>query len=150
MEAARVQLLWLHYEELLEAARATLARFIGARPRDLVFVTNATAGVNAVVRSLKLRRGDALLTTNLDYNACHNVLVEIARRAGAKVQVAMVPFPLRSAEEVVEAVLQAVTPRTRLALIDHASSNTALVLPVQRIVRDLEARGLDPTVEGAH
>src|SRR5437899_9047711 len=63
MEAAPVQFLWRRYEELLEPARATLARFIGARPRDLVFVTNATAGVNAVVRSLKLRRGDALLTT---------------------------------------------------------------------------------------
>src|SRR5438309_1922543 len=122
MEATPVQFLWRNYEALLEPSRAAVARFIGARPRDLVFTTNATAGVNAVVRSLKLRRGDALLTTNLDYNACHNVLVETARMAGAKVQVARVPFPLRRAEQVLEAILEAVSPRTRLALIDHVAS----------------------------
>ncbi|HWH68354.1 MAG TPA: aminotransferase class V-fold PLP-dependent enzyme, partial [Candidatus Sulfotelmatobacter sp.] len=78
MEAEPVQFLWRHYEQRLEASRAGVARFIGGRARDLVFVTNATSGVNAVVRSLKLRRGDELLTTNLDYNACHNVLIETA------------------------------------------------------------------------
>jgi len=80
MEAAPVQFLWRHYEDRLEPARAAVARFVGVRPADLVFVTNATTGVNAVVRSLKLRRGDELLTTNHDYNACHNVLVETAAR----------------------------------------------------------------------
>src|SRR5216117_3863289 len=70
MEAAPVQFLWRHYEERLEPARRALGRFIGVHPRDLVFLTNATSGVNAVVRSLPLRRGEALLTTNLDYNAC--------------------------------------------------------------------------------
>ena len=77
MEAEPVQFLWRHYEERLEPARRELARFVGARPGDLVFVTNATCGVNAVVRSLKLRRGDEVLTTNLDYNACRNALVEV-------------------------------------------------------------------------
>src|SRR5436309_5934987 len=105
MEASPVQFLWRRYDDLLEPARAALARFIGARSRDVVFITNATAGVNAVVRSLKLRRGDALLRTNLDYNACHNVLVETARQAGAQVQVARVPFPLHRADQVVEAIL---------------------------------------------
>src|SRR5206468_7101279 len=103
-----------------------------------------------VVRSLKLRPGDALLTTNLDYNACHNVLVETARRAGATVQVAEVPFPLERAEQVVQAILETVTPRTRLALIDHVASNGGLVLPVERIVRELGRRGIDSLVDGAH
>jgi len=150
MEAEPVQFLWRHYEERLEPARQELARFAGAKSRDLVFITNATAGVNAVVRSLKLRRGDELLTTNQNYNACHNVLVEATRRVGARLVVANVPFPLRSANEITEAVLQAVSRRTRLAMIDHVTSNTALVFPIRQIIRELDARGVDTLVDGAH
>ena len=150
MEAEPVQFLWRRYEERLEPARQAAAKLVGARPRDLVFTTNATTGVNAVVRSLKLRRGDELLTTNQDYNACHNVLVETAHRAGAKVVTAQVPFPLTGAEPAIEAILRAVTPRTRLAMIDHATSNSALVLPVARLVRELEKRGVDTLIDGAH
>lgn len=150
MEAEPVQFLWRHYDERLDSARAELARFVGALPRDIVFLTNATSGVNAVLRSLKLRRGDELLTTSHDYNACRNVLVEATRRAGAKLVVAHIPFPLRGADEVVEAILTVVTPRTRLAMIDHVTSDSALVFPLSRIVRELEARGVDTLVDGAH
>jgi isopenicillin-N epimerase len=150
MEAEPVQFLWRRYEERLEPARRDLARFVGARSRDLAFVTNATTGVNAVVRSLKLRRGDELLTTDLDYNACRNVLVETAHRVGAKLVVAPVPFPLNSQDEVVESVLRGVTRRTRLAVIDHVTSNTALVFPVKQLIRELEVRGVDTLVDGAH
>lgn len=150
MEAEPVQFLWRRHEERLEPARQELARFVGAKSKDLVFVTNATTGVNAVVRSLKLRSGDELLTTNQDYNACHNVLVEATRRAGAKLVVANVPFPLRSGTEITEAILQAVSGRTRLAMIDHVTSNTALVFPLQQIIRELDERGVDTFVDGAH
>lgn len=150
MEAEPVQFLWRRYEERLEPARQELARFIGAKSKDLVFVTNATAGVNAVLRSLKLRRGDEVLTTNLDYNACHNVLVEVVRQTGAKLVVADIPFPLNSADEITAAILQGVTRRTRLALLDHVTSNTALVFPIKQIVRELEARGVGTLVDGAH
>ena len=150
MEAEPVQFLWRRYEERLEPSRATLARFLGAQTHDLVFVTNATSGVNAVVRSLKLRRGDELLTTSHDYNACHNVLLEASLRTGAQLVVATIPFPLGSVEAAVDAILAAVTPRTRLALIDHVTSPTALVLPVARLARELAARGVDTLVDGAH
>jgi len=150
MEAEPVQFLWRHYEELLEPVRHALGQFIGAHARYIVFITNATTGVNAVVRSIPLLRGDFLLTTNLDYNACHNVLVETARLAGATVQMAHVPFPLRTQDQVLEAIINAVTPRTKLALIDHVTSHTALVLPLERIIRVLEARGVDTLVDGAH
>lgn len=150
MEAEPVQFLWRRYEEWLEPARAAVARFVGARPADLVFVANATTGVNAVVQSLKLRRGDELLTTDHDYNACHNVLVEGARRAGARLVVARIPFPARSGEELVEAVLGGVGRRTRLAMIDHVTSNSALVFPVARLVGELERRGVEVLVDGAH
>ncbi len=150
MEAEPVQFLWRRYDEHLEVARRQVAEFVGARPRDLVFVTNATTGVNAVVRSLRLKSGDAILTTNHDYNACRNVMVEAARRVGAKLIVAQVPFPLGSDDDVVEAVLNSVTRRTRLAVLDHVTSNTGLVFPVVRLVRCLEERGVDTLVDGAH
>jgi isopenicillin-N epimerase len=150
MEAEPIQFLWRRYEERLEPARAEVARFVGARRADLVFVTNATTGVNAVVGSLKLRPGQEIVATNHDYNACRNVLIEAARRAGARLVVAQLPFPLASADEVVEAVLSAVNRRTRLVLLDHVTSTTALVLPVARLIRELEARGIDTLVDGAH
>jgi isopenicillin-N epimerase len=150
MEEEPVQFLWRRYDERLAPVRAELARFLGAQARDLVFVTNATTGVNAVARSLKLRRGDELLTTNQDYNACHNVLAQAARRAGARLVTASVPFPLQSPDTVVEAVLRAVTRRTRLAMLDHITSNTAVIVPVERLIRELDARGVDTLVDGAH
>jgi isopenicillin-N epimerase len=150
LEAEPVQFLWRRYEERLEPARRALAKFVGASSRDVVFVTNATTGVNSVLRSLPLQRGDELLTTSLDYNACRNVLIEVARRSGAKLVVAEIPFPLQSGAEITAAILQAVTPRTRLVLLDHVTSNTAVVMPLRQIIRELEARGVDTLVDGAH
>jgi isopenicillin-N epimerase len=145
-----VQFLWRDLPDLMDAAREELARFLKAESDDLVFIANATAGVNAVVRSLKLSPGDELLTTDHDYNACRNVLAEAAARVGAKVVVAKVPFPLRDESQIVEAILAAVTPHTRLAMIDHITSPTALVFPVAKIIRALEAHGIETLVDGAH
>jgi isopenicillin-N epimerase len=150
MEASPVQFLWRHYDSRLQPARVALASFVGANPRDLVFVTNATTAVNAVVRSWQLRRHDEILTTSLDYNACRNILTENARVAGAKVVVAQVPFPIRSPDDALATVLGAVTRRTRYAMIDHVTSSSALVLPIARIVRALTAHGIETLVDGAH
>jgi len=137
-------------ETLLDEARAELAAFVGADPADLAFVANATAGVNAVVRALEFSPGDELLTTDHAYNACVNALDFAAGRAGARLVRASVPFPVASEDQVVEAVIAAVTPRTRLALIDHVTSPTGLVFPVARVVAALAERGVDTLVDGAH
>ncbi len=150
MERQPVRFLQRDLTGLLDAAREELGRFVKAEPENLVFVPNATAGVNAVVRSLKLQPGDELLTTDHDYNACRNVLAEAAARAGAKVVVARVPFPVKSETEIIDAILAAVTPRTKLAMIDHVTSPTALVFPILKIVRKLEALGVETLVDGAH
>lgn len=150
MESGPVRFLARTHGERLDAARNTLAEFLGASAGNLVFVNNATTGVNAVARSLEFQGGDEILTTGLDYNACRNVLAEVAKQAGAKLVVADVPFPLESEDEVVAAILAAVTPRTRLAMIDHVTSNTGMALPLERIVRELEVRGVDTLVDGAH
>jgi isopenicillin-N epimerase len=150
MEREPVDFLVANLPGRLNAARETLAAFLGANPSDLVFVTNATAGVNAVLRSLSLGAGDELLLTNLTYAACRKTADFVALQTGARVVVAQLPFPCRDEEELIAPVLRAVTPRTRLVLLDHVTSPTALILPVARLVRELEARGVDTLVDGAH
>jgi isopenicillin-N epimerase len=137
-------------EGLLDEARVSVGAFVGADPADLAFVANATTGVNTVLKSLSLNKADELLVTDHGYNACRNALDHYAERAGARVAVVRVPFPVRSDDEIVAAVLASVTPRTRLALIDHISSPTALIFPVARLVRELEARGVETLIDGAH
>ncbi len=148
----REPVLFLHreLEGHLDVARAALARFVGAHPDDLAFVPNATAGVNTVLRSLSFAPGDELLTTDQEYNASRNALDFVARQHGAAVVVARIPFPIASPDVVVERVLAQVTPRTRLALLDHVSSPTGVIFPMEQLVAELAARGVDTLVDGAH
>ncbi len=150
MERQPVQFFVRDYERLMTDARRGLAEFVGTDPEDLVFLNNATTAINGVLRSLAVGRGDELLTTDHEYNACRNALDFAAARAGAEVVVAQIPFPIESPDRAVEAILARVTSRTRLALIDHITSQTGMVLPIERIVRELEQRGVETLVDGAH
>lgn len=137
-------------EPLLDEARTELAAFVGASPEDLVFVPNATSGVNAVLRSIQFNAGDEILVSDHEYNACRNVVDFVAERSGAKVVVARIPFPLTHADQAVAPFLETVTGRTRIALVDHVTSQTALVLPVEKIVPELENRGVPVLIDAAH
>lgn len=150
IEAQPVRFFMREFEELLDAAREVLASFIGADPRGLAFVSNATSGINAVLRSLALREGDELIVTNHEYNACRNALDFVAERSGARVVQVDLPFPISGPGEVTERIVGAVTDRTRLALVDAVTSPTGLVLPIHDIVRELDAKGVDTLVDGAH
>jgi isopenicillin-N epimerase len=150
LEAEPVRFLSRELEGRLDGARAALGGFVGADPDDLAFVPNATTGVNTVVRSVDLAAGDEIVATDHTYNACRNALDAVAGRAGARIVVATVPFPLEAPEQALDAVLSRVGPRTRLALVDHVTSPTGLVLPIERIVRELASRGVDTLVDGAH
>jgi isopenicillin-N epimerase len=150
LEREPLQFLHRDLEPVMDAARGEVARFVGVDPDDLVFVPNATTGVNSVLRSMRFQSGDELLITSHEYNACRNALDFVAERWGATVVVVDVPFPLESPDVVVEALLGAVTARTRLALVDHITSLTGMVMPIERIVRDLSERGVDTLVDGAH
>ena len=150
MEREPVRFFVRELEPLLDESRRVLAEFIGADPEGLAFVPNATAGVNAVLRSLDLDQHDELLVTTQEYNASRNALDYMGTINGAKVVVADVPFPIESPDVVVERVLEKVTDRTRLFLIDHITSQTALILPVERLVKELHARGIDTLIDGAH
>lgn len=150
MEREPVHFFVHQLEPLWNAAREQAASFVGARPEDLAFVRNATAGVNAVLRSLRFAPGDQLLCTDHGYNACRNVLAFVAERWGAEVVVAKLPFPLSDPSEITRAIADAVTDRTRLALIDHVTSPTGLVLPIAEITEALSERGVRTLVDGAH
>jgi isopenicillin-N epimerase len=150
LEREPVRFMVRELEPLLDDARATLAEFVGADPASIAFVPNATSGVNAVLRSLDLDRHDELLVTSHEYNASRNALEYVAGLAGAKVIAIDVPFPLRSSDEIVERVLAAVTDRTRLLLIDHITSQTGLIFPIAQLIDELNKRGIDTLVDGAH
>lgn len=137
-------------EPLLDIARGQLANFLGADAQDLVFVPNATSGVNSVVRSLQFKPGDELLVTSHEYNACRNAIDYVANISGAVVVVASIDFPLDSPSKVTEAILAKVSPRTKLALICHVTSPTGLVFPLEEIVQHLGDRRVETLIDGAH
>lgn len=150
LETEPLQFIDRDFEPLLDGAREALAQFVGARAADLVFVPNATTGINAVLRSLSFQPGDELLTTNHEYNASRNALDFVAERSGATVVVADIPFPITDAQIVIDSVLAKVTAQTRLLLIDHVTSQTGLILPIQPLIQTLAAQGIDTLVDGAH
>ncbi len=134
---------------LREAAEA-VGRFVGAKGQDLVFVDNATTGVNAVLQSLDLRPGDEILITNLAYGAVANAARFVAERAGAHLVTVALPFPLSDKAPLVSAVAAALTSRTRLAILDHITSETALVLPLAEMAAPCRAAGVPVLADGAH
>lgn len=150
LERNAMQFFLRDLEGLLDGVRDVLGAFLRARPEDLAFVTNATTAVNTVLRSIPFAPGDELLTTDHAYAACKNAIDFVAERTGARVVVAAIPVPLSSEDEAVDAIVSAATSKTKIALVDHVTSQTATVLPIQKIVAALDARGIDTIVDGAH
>jgi isopenicillin-N epimerase len=150
MEQEPVRFLDRELEGHLDQARTEVAAFLGADPDGLAFLANATTGVSTVLGAIRFKPGDELLASDHEYNATLNALRGAAERDGATVALVRVPFPVQDPAQVVEAYLDAVTPRTRFALVSHVTSPTALVLPVAALVRELDRRGIDTLVDGAH
>lgn len=150
LEARPVQFLVRQMPELLDASRQRLAETVGADPQDLVFVANATAGVNSVLRSLRFRSGDEILVTAHGYNACNNVARFVAQQSQATLVVAEIPSPVESPQQIIDAVMSHAGPRTRIALLDHVSSPSAFVFPIEQLVRRLHQQGIETLIDGAH
>jgi isopenicillin-N epimerase len=140
---------WRAQTRIREAARA-VAAFVGANEDDFAFTPNVTVAVNAVLRSLPLEPGDEILVSDLAYGAVAIAARVAAEARGARVRVLDLPFPLRDPAQIVEAVGAALGPRTRLALVDHITAQSALILPVAAIVAICQRQGVPVLVDGAH
>jgi isopenicillin-N epimerase len=136
--------------DALRHAANQLAAFLGARGEDIAFVDNATTGCNAVLRSLALGPGDDVLVLDHGYGAVRNTVRFATDRAGARMTKAAIPFPDVTAQGCVDAITAALTPRTRVAVIDHITSSSALILPVEQIIAACHAAGVPVLVDGAH
>ena len=134
----------------MRTAAASVAEFVGCDAKDLAFVDNATAGYNAVLRSWPFQAGDEILVTDHSYGTVGLTAEYVASRSGAKVVTLAMPFPATTPEKVIAAFEAAVTPRTRLAVVDHITAPSALVLPVAEIAARLRARGVAVLADGAH
>jgi len=134
----------------LRVAAQEVASFLGARGEDLVFVDNATTGLNAILRSFPLREGDEVLVTDHGYGGVVNAAVYHAEARGATVRAAELPAASRGRSAMADAVISAIGPRTRLVVADHVASESALVLPIEEIARRCRERGVPVAVDGAH
>lgn len=150
LEGQPVDLLVRELDGELIKVREALAQLLGADAEDLALVTNATEGVGCVLRSLPWQHDDEVLVIDHAYNACKNAAEVELGRWGCRVAVAQVPFPLGDPQEVVDAILQGLNSHTKLVLIDHITSPTAIVLPIKQIVDAVQARGVDVLVDAAH
>ena len=149
-EARPIEWLDRRRNDMIARAKEAVAPVLGTSAQNMGFVTNATGGINAVLRSLQFRAGDELLTTNHVYNAVRKTMQYLAHTAGAKYIEIDIPLPLKSDDQIVAAIEAALTPRTRVLLIDHITSPTAIIFPVQRIVEICNKRGVDVIIDGAH
>lgn len=137
-------------EERLHTAREMLGAFVGASPQRLAFTANVTVALNAAIQSIPLASGDEIIVTTHEYNATRNIVAEHARRTGAACVVAEWPFVGSDDDVIVDAVLAKVSPRTRAVVLDHVTSQTGLILPIERLMAALGDRGIDVVVDGAH
>jgi isopenicillin-N epimerase len=150
MERDPIRFLVDELEQRLDTVRAFVAPRLGAPAEGLAFVPNPTFAVNSVLASIALSPGDEIVFTSHGYNACNNAVLRRTEQSGAVPVCVELPFPVASAATVTERLVSALTKRTRLLLVDHVTSPTGLVLPVEDIVREAHARGIDVLIDGAH
>jgi isopenicillin-N epimerase len=150
MEAEPVRFMQREMPVALRQAAGTFAAFLGCRGEDLVFVDNATGGCNAVLRSLQFHADDEIVTTDHVYGAVRKTLAFVASRSGAAVIEAPLPYPGTTPENARAAIVTALTPQTKLLVVDWITSPTALVLPIREICAAARARGIPVLVDAAH
>lgn len=150
LEADPVRFFKSDLEILCDDTRRALGSFLNADPQDIALVPNGTFAVSTVLRNLDLSEGDEILITDHEYMATMNELDALCARTGAKVKAAKLPFPEITPDQAVDSILGAITDRTRVALLSHITSASALVLPVERIVPELKKRGVLVILDGAH
>ncbi|MDZ4687592.1 MAG: aminotransferase class V-fold PLP-dependent enzyme [Planctomycetaceae bacterium] len=150
LEAQPMDFFLRRLEPALDEAAATLGRFIGAGPRDLVFVENATAAMNIVAESVLLDPGDEVLLNDHEYGAVRRIWQRACDRRHARVTCATIPTPIGAVDDVIGPLFDAVTPQTKLIVVSHVTSPTAIVFPVEEICRQARERGIPVCIDGPH
>ncbi|WP_420640871.1 aminotransferase class V-fold PLP-dependent enzyme [Candidatus Leptofilum sp.] len=150
LERQPVQFIQQELWEHLAHARQQLGDFLGANADDLVFIPNATFGLNIVARSLALGPDDEVLTTDHEYGACDNVWQFLSQKRGFQYKCQQIPVPVTTPEAIVEQLWQGVTHRTRVIFLSHISSSTAVCFPVAEICRRARQAGIITVIDGAH
>ena len=136
--------------ELLLKSRQALGAFLSCSADDLAFVSNATSGVNTILRSLQFEQGDEILVPNHAYQACRNTIDFVAERWSANVVEVAISFPIDGPETVVELMKSACTTRTKLVMIDTVTSPTGLRMPFEELTEFFEGRGVEVLLDAAH
>ncbi|HKV46061.1 MAG TPA: aminotransferase class V-fold PLP-dependent enzyme [bacterium] len=150
LEHQPVEFLHYRFKGLMRTAREALSAFLRVDPDDVIYVPNATTGLNTVARSLALQPGDEILGTDHEYGALDRTWTFVCEQRGARYVAAHLPVPLESPGQVVEAVWSCVTPRTRVLSLSHITSPTALILPIEPLVRRARREGILTVIDGAH
>jgi isopenicillin-N epimerase len=150
MERQPVEFLWRRLPALLAEAREAVGALLRADPAGLVFVRNATTGVSTVLAGIGLAPGDRVVMIDHAYPAVLNAAHRACQAAGAELDEVHVPLPLPDPSEIVERVAAALGPNTRLAVVDHVTSPTAAVLPIEEVVDACHEQGIPILVDGAH
>jgi isopenicillin-N epimerase len=150
LEQQPVEFLGRRYDMLIEESRTRLAEYLSTQANNLVYIHNATAGVNTIARSLDLKQGDQILTTDHEYGACDNTWRYVCGLTGAEYVRQHIPLPYNDENAVIEALWQGVTPRTRVIYLSHITSATAVIFPVAEICRRAREQGILTVIDGAH
>jgi len=150
MERGSINFLIRRFPGLLDEHRTYLAKFLNADPAGLVFVSNATTGVGAIVESMGLNAGDEVVISNHGYHVVRQTLDVCVRERGIVIRTANIPFPCESHDEIVSAFTSCFTRMTKLVIIDHIASASAMILPVEDVARKARERGVPVLIDGAH
>ena len=149
MERNPVEFLGRRSAARLAVARSALAQFVGTSASNLVFVDNATVGVNILAHSIELRAGDEILASDHEYGACEAAWHKRCRETGAIYRSVEVKLPF-DAEQMVEAFRAAITPATRVLFVSHITSPTALLFPIEQLTELAHQHGILMVIDGAH
>jgi isopenicillin-N epimerase len=150
LEAEPMDFFTRRLEAALADARGVLGKFLGTSGDNLIFVDNATWAMNIVAESCELQPGDEVLLNDHEYGAVHRIWERRCHERGAKLVVAKIPTPLKSADDVIEPLFAAVTPRTRMIVFSHVTSPTAIIFPATEICRRARQLGIATCVDGPH
>jgi isopenicillin-N epimerase len=150
VERDHVRFFKVDLERLLDGVREKVAPFVGCRPQDLAPIRNATIALATIFFATHFRAGDEVVTNNHEYSSGANELTRLAARTGLRVVTAEIPFPITDPAQAADAIIGAITPRTRLVVMSHVTSCTSLVMPVERVIAECHARGVDILIDGAH